>query len=189
MQCVMHCMIVHEWNVWVFKLIFFWICFIPFSSFLVLTNAKCKCHLQMPWLVLPMRYATIVPQYAIDRLLITNLDVNFLWMQTKCDANLDFSFPMLMLLDEDAKCNFLFMMQMSHARMKTKSLFMMILVHEFKPWCKCLLMGMSWCKCFDPDTNYSKIPFIFKMRFPQPLKPKYSQNLIYYSWKVMFFFT
>ena len=33
--------------------------------------------MQMSWLVLPMRYATIVPQYAIDRLLIIDLDVNF----------------------------------------------------------------------------------------------------------------
>ena len=39
-------------------------------------------------------------------------------MQTKCDASLEFSFLMLMLLDEDAKCNFLFMMQMSHTGMK-----------------------------------------------------------------------
>ena len=32
----------------------------------------------MPWLVLPMRYVTIVPHYAIDRLLTTDLGVNFL---------------------------------------------------------------------------------------------------------------
>ena len=30
-----------------------------FSSFLVLMNAKCKCHMKMPWLVLPMRYASL----------------------------------------------------------------------------------------------------------------------------------
>ena len=58
--------------------------------------------MQMPWLVLPMRYATIVPYYAIDRLLTTDLDVHFLWMQTKHDANLDFLFLMQMLFDEDA---------------------------------------------------------------------------------------
>ena len=58
-----------------------------------------------------MRYVTIAPQYAIDRLLTTDLDVNFLWMQTKCNASLDFSFPMLMLHDEDANAIFfLFMM-------------------------------------------------------------------------------
>ena len=55
-----------------------------------------------------MRYATIVPQYVIDRLLTTDLDVNFLWMQTKCDASRDFSFLMLMLLDEDANAIFIY---------------------------------------------------------------------------------
>ena len=44
--------------------------------FLHLMNAKCKCRMQMPSLVLPMRYATIVPLYAIDRLLTIDLDVN-----------------------------------------------------------------------------------------------------------------
>ena len=53
-----------------------------------------------------MRYATIVPQHAIDRLLTTDLDVNFLWIQTKYGASLDFSFLMQMLFykDADAKC-------------------------------------------------------------------------------------
>ena len=37
-------------------------------------------------------------------------------MQTKCDASLDFSFQMLMLLDEDTNANFFFMMQMSPHR-------------------------------------------------------------------------
>ena len=75
-------------------------------------------------------------------------------------------------------------------------------------WCRCPLMGMPWCecpfvsmqwrecppvgiswhKCFDVNTLYSKIPFIFKTRLPQHLKPKCFQNLIYYSWKVIFFF-
>ena len=53
-------------------------------------------------------------------------------MQTKCDASLDFLFPMLMLLDEDANAIFLFKMQMSYAGMKMQSLFMMILVRAFK---------------------------------------------------------
>ena len=61
---------------------------------------------EIPWSVLPMQYATIVPQHTIDRLLTTNLDVNFLWMQTKCDASLDFSFSMQMFFykDANAKC-------------------------------------------------------------------------------------
>ena len=49
--------------------------------------------------------------------------------------------------------------------------------------CKCPLVGMPWCECSNPNTNYSKIPFIFKMRFPHNLKPKYFQNSIYYSRK------
>ena len=109
--------------------------FNSFSSFIVLTNAKCKCHMQIPWLVLPMRYATIVPQYAIYRLLITDLDVNFLWMQTKCDANLDFLFPMPMLLDEDANAIFYL-------------------------WCKCPMQGWkckvySWCTHSNHDAKVS----------------------------------
>ena len=55
-----------------------------------------------------MRYASIMPQYAIDRLLTTDLDVNLLWMQIKYDASLDFLFPMLMLLDEDANFFFIY---------------------------------------------------------------------------------
>ena len=106
------------------------------SFFLVLT--KCKYHIQMPWLVLPMRYATIVPQYAFDRLLTTDLDVNLLWMQTKCDASLDSSFPMLMLLDEDANAIFYL-------------------------WCKCPMQECKckvyswWCQCMhsNHDANVS----------------------------------
>ena len=45
------------------------------------------------------------------------------------------------------------------------------------PWCECPLVGMSWCKCFDANTIYSKIPFIFKTRLPQCLKPKFFQKL------------
>ena len=36
------------------------------------------CNMQMQLSVLPMRYATIVPQHAIDRLLTIELGVNFL---------------------------------------------------------------------------------------------------------------
>ena len=125
-------------------------------SFFILTNAKCKCHMQMPWLVLPMCYATIVPWYAIDRLLTTDLTVNFLWMQTKHDANLYFLFLMQMPFIK-------MQMQMSHAMVQMQRLSMMvpayIFTHDAKClftememqnvlWCKCLLMGMSWCKCF-----------------------------------------
>ena len=145
MQCVMQCMIMHEWNVRAFKLIiFFWICFIPFLSFLVLTNAKCKCHMQMPWLVLPMRYATIVPKYAIDRLVTTDLDVNFLMNASKMWCKSRFFISDANVPWWRCKCIFFsFMMQMSHAGMKMQSLFMMMLVHAFRLWCKCLLTEME----------------------------------------------
>ena len=64
------------------------------------------------------------------------------------------------------------------------------------PWCECNLVGMQWCrcpfryamnanvrlrvchdtKCFGANTIYSKFSFIFKMRLPQRLKPKYFQT-------------
>ena len=44
-------------------------------------------------------------------------------------------------------------------------------------WCKCPFEGMPWCKYSDPNTNYSKIPFIFKMRCLQRLKIKIFSKL------------
>ena len=119
----------YEWNVWVFEFVFHLNLF--YSSFLVLTNAKCKCHApshanECCNQALPMQYATIMPRYAIDKLLTTDLDVNFLWMQTKCDASLDFCFWY--------KC-FLTEMQMQF------------------PWCRCFTQGWRckvyswWCQC------------------------------------------
>ena len=66
-----------------------------------------------------------------------------------------------MLLNEDANAIFSFMMQMSHVGIKMPSLFMTMLVHAFKLWCKCLItkmekrmssngyvmMQMFWYKC------------------------------------------
>ena len=56
-----------------------------------------------------MRYAIIVPQYAIDRLLITNLDVNFQMNANKmwCKYRF-FLFLMLVLLDEDTNAIFIY---------------------------------------------------------------------------------
>ena len=110
----------------------------------------------MPWSVLPMRYATIVPQHAIDRLLTTDLDVNFLWMQT--NASLDFSFMMQMLSTRMQMRN-VHMMQMSHAGVQIQSLSMMVPAHIFKPWCKCLLVGMPWCKCPLVGMPWCKCPW------------------------------
>ena len=75
-----------------------------------------------------MRYATIVPQHAIDKLLTTDLDVN----AKKCDVSLDFSFLMQMLFTKMQMQN-AHMMQMFHAGVQMQSLSMMVLVHIFKP--------------------------------------------------------
>ena len=100
----------------------------------------------LPWSILPMQYATIMPQHAIDKLWIADLDVNlFLWMQTfyqnmmqaqifilwcKCsckDADAELYFPMQNAPFRRCKCKF--------------------------PWCKCPLQGCRckvyswWCKC------------------------------------------
>ena len=69
------------------------------------------------------------------------------------------------------------MMQMSHAGVQMQSLSMMVPVHIFKPWCKCLLVGMSWRKCFDANTIYSKIPFVFKIKASSAPETKIFSNL------------
>ena len=111
--------------------LFTWICFILFHLSLFL--AECRMQMlcpnyadEIPWSVLPMWYVNIMPLHAIDRLLTTDLDVKFLWMQTKCDASLDFSFLMQILFIGMSwcKCPFVDM-----------------------PWHKCLLVCMQWCKC------------------------------------------
>ena len=134
MQYVVQCMIVHEWNVWAFI----------FSSFLVFS--KIQNANVMPQLC---RWNTMIglTNVICEHCVLTcywqtlnhYLDVNFLWMRTKYDASLDFSFLIQMLLDKDAKK--FFVMQMPHAGMQ--SLFMMMLVHVFKSWCKCLLTKME----------------------------------------------
>ena len=128
MQCVVQCMIVHEWNVRAFFDFFF-------SSFFVLTNAKCKCHRQMSWLVLPMHYVL----YAINKLWNTDPNVNFSMNANKMWCKSRFLVLIQMLLDKDAKKKFV--MQMPYAGMQ--SLFMMMPVHTFKSWCKCLLTEME----------------------------------------------
>ena len=65
-------------------------------------------------------------------------------MQTKCDASLDFLFPTLMFLDEDANAIF-FIMQMFHVRMQMQSLSMMVPVHIFN--CDANVSLQGWrCK-------------------------------------------
>ena len=84
MQCVMRCMIVHEWNVRAFFEFFFLFFFLHFN----------ECKMQMSYANAMIGLTNVICKHcaltAIDRLLITDLDVDFLWMQTKYDASLDF---------------------------------------------------------------------------------------------------
>ena len=106
-------------------------------------------------------------------------------------------FLIQMLPDKDA--NAIFMMQMSHVGMKMQSLSMMMLVCIFIPWCKCLLVGMSWCKwpligmqwckCSNSNTNYSKIPFIFKIKASSVPETNIFSNLdLLFSKSHLFFY-
>ena len=131
----MRCMVVRERDVRAFFEFFF-----SFSSF------KCKCRMQMPRLVLPMRYVTIVPKNAVDRLLTTDLNVNFLMNANEMWCKSRFFFPILMLLDKNANAKFfLFKMQMSYAGMKMQSLFLMMPAHIFNRDVRVSLQGWR-CK-------------------------------------------
>ena len=66
---------------------------------------------------------------------------------------------------------------MSYAGVQMKSLSMMVPVHIFNPWCKCPLVGMPWCECFDANTIYSKIPFVFKIKASSASETKIFSNL------------
>ena len=73
------------------------------------------------------------------------------------------------------------MMRMSHWCMPWCKCFLRV-CNECKclfgsmPWRKCPFVGIPWHECFGANTIYSKIPFIFKTRLPQHLKPKYFQT-------------
>ena len=94
-------MIVHEWNIWAF-----------FEFFFFFLSSFNECEMQMSYANAMIGLTNALCNHcaltAINRLLTTDLTINFLWMQTKHDANLDFLFPMLMLLDEDANAIFFF---------------------------------------------------------------------------------
>ena len=99
------------------------------------------------------------------------------WKKCKCnfhDADVPYRDADTKFIHDDASARIQTTMQMSSCRDGDAKIL----------WCKCHLMGMPWCKYFDANIIYSKIPFIFKTRLPQRLKSKYFQNLIYYSWKV-----
>ena len=142
MQCVMHCMIVHEWNVRAFKLIFLNL----FHSFFIFLRFN-ECEMQMSYEntmigltnALCNHYAPIYYWQTLNYWPRCQFSINANKMWCKSG----FSVPMQVLLDKDATVIFLFMMQMSHTGMKMQSLFMMMLVPTFKPWCKCLLTEME----------------------------------------------
>ena len=79
-----------------------------------------------------------------------------------------------MLSNKDA--NVIFMMQMSCVGMKLQSLFMM-LVRIFIPWCKCLLVGMQWCKWSNSNTNYLKNSPYFQIKASLVPEPKIFSKL------------
>ena len=144
MQCVVQCMIVHEWNIWTFKFIFHLNLF--YSSFIFPRLNKCEMQILCPW---PCQWNTMI---GFTNVICKRCALTCYWqalnhwprcqfsMNAKCDASLDFSFLMQMLSNKDA--NAIFMMQMSRVGMKLQSLFMM-LVRVFIPWCKCLFVKME----------------------------------------------
>ena len=92
MQFVMQYMIVHEWKCLSHLDSFFIrICFIPLSSFLVLTNAKCKCH---------------APNHADEKLWTINLNVDFSMNGSKIWCKPRFLVLIQVLLDKDANAIF-----------------------------------------------------------------------------------
>ena len=134
-------------------------------------NVICKCHDWSYQCVMQ----PLCPNMLLTDSLTTDLDVNFSMNANKMLCKPRFSFPMQMPFLQGCRCNFLF--------------FWCKMPFVGMPWCKCLLVGMPWCKYFDANTIYSNIPFVFKSRLPQRLKPKYFQNSIYYSQKVIHFIT
>ena len=122
------------------NLFFIWTCFIPLSSFLVLTNAKCKCHATShadechSWPYQCNRQPLCPDMPLINFELLTLVSIFFLWMQTfyqnVIQAHIFYSW---------CKC-FL-------QRCKCKILWRRCPLWRCKcnfPWCKCPLRG---CEC------------------------------------------
>ena len=142
MQCVMQCMIVHEWNVWAFKLFFF-----EFVSFLFIFPRFNKCELEMSCANAMIGLTNALCNHCASICYWQTLNY---WprCQSSMNANKMWCKSRFFISDANAswrrcKCNFLFMMQMSHAGMKMQSLFMMMLVRAFKLWCNCLPTEME----------------------------------------------
>ena len=143
MQCVVQCMIVYEWNVWAFKFVFHLNLF--YSSF-IFPHLN-ECEMQMSYANAMIGLTNALCNHCAPICYWQTLDywprcqfsmnANKMWCKSRffiSDANASW---------QRCNCNFLFMMQMSHVGMKMQSLFMMMLVHAFKLWCKCLLTEME----------------------------------------------
>ena len=134
MQCVMHCMIVHEWNVSAFKLFFLNL----FHSFFIFPRLN-ECEMQM--------------SYANAMIGLTNALCNhcapICYWQTlgywpKCqfsmNANKTWCKSRFFFISDT---NVISMMPMSHVGIETQGLFMRMPVHVFRTWCRCLLVEME----------------------------------------------
>ena len=137
-----------------------------------------------------------------------SFSVQMLFLYAKCSYDAHVSFQRYNFHDADVPCdgaNATFIHDGASARIYP---WCKCLLTEMEMqnvlWCKCLLMGMSWCTCpfgyammrmsscryvmmqmLWCRHNSFKNSLYFQTRLPQRLKPKYFQNLIYYSWKVI----
>ena len=134
----------------IFRILFFFFIFPRFN----------ECEMQMSYanamIGLTDALCTIVPQYVIDRLLTTDLDVNFLMNANKMWCKSRFFF----ISDANdpwrsCKCNFFIylwcrclfaisMMQMSHAMVQMQCLSMMVPTHVFT---RDANVSLQWWRC------------------------------------------
>ena len=143
MQCVMQCIIVHEWNVWAFKLIFFF----EFVSFLFIFPRFNKCEMQMSYANAMIGLTNALCNHCAPICYWQTLNY---WprCQFSMTANKMWCKSRFFIFDANAswrrcKCNFFIYDANVPCRMKMQSSFMIMLVHAFKPWCKCLLIEME----------------------------------------------
>ena len=131
----------------------------------------------------PFRDATFMMQMSHARVQMQSLSMMVLAHIFNRDANVFLQRWRCKNLVVQMSSNGHVMMQMSFCGYAMMSMpFCGYAVMQMSHWC------MSWCECFDANTIYSKISFIFKTRLPQHLKFKYFQNSIYSSQKIVIFF-
>ena len=97
---------------------------------------------------------------------LTKMQMQFSWCRCPCrDENAKF-------IHDDASAHIYTMMQISPCRDGDAKILGCKCLLMGMSWCECPLVSMPWCECSNPNTNYSKISFIFKIRFSRRLKPK-----------------